>query len=470
MKHAKYVFIFFALLTGITSCKKDFLEMTETSSILRQEYVKDLQTTADFHNGIYVLLTQFYGTILIYPEIIADNIKPRRSTFVVHYSWNQLTESNSVNMNSAWVEGYKIIRSCSFVLEKAEEYRDQDPVTADNMKAEAYAIRAMVNFFLINTFAQSYNFSPDGSHPGIPFVTTYDWTQPVTRNSVKEVYDGMISDLTTAIPLYKNASHNALLFNSNAAKALLARVYLFKGEYQLAKNLATEVTVAVPLLTGPDYPSKLFTPQETEALFQLVPSSAAAGGTFNTNFQGRFFVGSSSQVSFISTRDLADLLTASQTDARKAWITIGSLGRTITKYPVNVVPNFNPASGAYYQTLIRSSEMFLTAAESYAMLGAAFEDSARIHLDYIRQRADPAASPTTATGTDLIDSIRTERRKELAFEGMRMFDLLRWKKEVFRSDPTNPTLQQLSYPNNKAIAPIPSHDVNLLKLPQNPGY
>jgi starch-binding outer membrane protein, SusD/RagB family len=112
--------------------------------------------------------------------------------------------------------------------------------------------------------------------------------------------------------------------------------------------------------------------------------------------------------------------------------------------------------------------MYLTAAESYAHLSNT--DSARYYLDAIRIRANSSAASSMATGPALLDSIYKERRKELAFEGTRMFDLLRWKKGVNRPDETNPAFKTLSYPNNKAIAPVPTVDVEVSGMSQNPGY
>lgn len=466
--------IYFSILTVLlfitSSCKKDFLDVSDNSFVLRQEYVKDIATTNDYLNGIYVGLGRdFYsGFINIYPDLIADNIKPRSSSLSSHYNWAQIVDNNTTNMSSTWSSGYQFIRSCSFVLEKSKDFKSQHPGMADNIMAQAYALRAFGHFLLVNFFAQSYNFTAEASHPGIPYITTSDWTQPFSRQTVAEVYTEMITDLENAIDLFSSSSVNPLFFNRNAAKALLARVYLFKGDYTNAKNMAVDIMKEVPIMSATDYPSKLFTDKDPEALFQIPPASTVAGSSYNVNLQGRYFIGSSSQVRFLATADIAELLTADPMDKRKAWITTSTLGKTITKYPKDVVPGFNPTSNSYYQTILRSSEMCLTAAEAYANLNNT--DSAWYYLDAIRQRANPAAVPTTANGTALLDSIYLERRKELAFEGLRMFDLLRWKKGVTRLDPVSPSVASLPYPSEKAIAPIPAPDVTIASLPQNPGY
>ncbi|WP_315816497.1 RagB/SusD family nutrient uptake outer membrane protein [Paraflavitalea speifideaquila] len=72
----------------------------------------------------------------------------------------------------------------------------------------------------------------------------------------------------------------------------------------------------------------------------------------------------------------------------------------------------------YYPPIIRSSEMYLTAAEASAKIND--DNTAKFYLNAIRKRADPTIADITATGNALIDSIYKERRKELCFEGFRM--------------------------------------------------
>jgi starch-binding outer membrane protein, SusD/RagB family len=471
MRRFKFLFILFILFLSTLSCKKDFLDVPDESILTRQDFVTDLKTTALFLNGIYVKLAwDFYqGPNQIYPDIIADDIKPVTATskgLAAHYNWSQIAGVSGSQMDLIWQHGYQIARSTSFVLEKADEYRNQDPIEADNIKAQAYALRSFVHFVMVNVFAQSYNFTSDASHSGIPYVISSDWTKSVARNTVADVYANMIDDLNSAIPLFNSGPVNVLLLNRNAAKALLARVLLYKEDYVSAKNIAREVVTNVPMMTGANYPSKLFTPQETEALFQLAPSGASTNGGYSTSFSGRFFFSGKSTV-FIATKDIINILKEDPMDVRNSWIKSGAKD-TITKYPVDVIPGFTPTSSAYYPTLIRSSEMYLTAAESYAKLH--IEDSARIYLDAIRMRANPSAAVSSATGSALIDSIHKERRKELAFEGFRMFDLLRWKKGVDRIDAYSSNAKNLPYPSNKAIAPIPVQDAGIAGIPQNPDY
>lgn len=471
MKLFKYI-AFIILLGIITSCKKDFLDVEDQSSITRQQYVKDLKTLDEFMNGIYIMLTRdlYDAPNQVYPEIIADNIKTKTAgtRLINEYKWSQRSDASS----TTFYYQYKIIKACNFVIENVAAYRNEAPSKADDLKAQAMAIRALVNFTLVNVYAQSYNFTDNASHLGIALTISADPFEPITkRNTVEEVYKAIIDDLNTAIPLFASEDvASALIINKVAAKGLLSRVLLFKGDYNGARNLATEVLAKVPIMGAAEYPANLFSYTETEALFQLLPASPAiVDGSFTSNFQGGYFQGFTFQIQYYATQDIATLLTQDPQDSRQSWVTFVSGNWRITKYPQDVIQGIEPVTQSYYPSILRSSEMCLTAAEASAKLN--MEDDARTYLDAIRMRANPAASPTTATGNDLLELIYTERRKELAFEGLRMFDLLRWKKGVNRgADVTNGAEAQLPYPSNKAIAPIPLKDVQIIGLPQNPGY
>jgi hypothetical protein len=481
MKYYKYLLVMLFMFNSFTSCKKDFLDVVDNSELTRQNYVKDLNSMEAFLNGVYVLLNRHleHGIGEAYPELAADNLKPLPlppQSLWQHYTWSQQkdespqfnVEGSSLNMNGTWKGGYLIIRACSFVIEDMDKYRSADPARADNIKGQAYAIRAFVHFKLVNIFAQPYTFTPGASHPGVPYITASDVLTPFSRQTVAEVYDGIIKDINNAIKLLPANIADVRYMNRAAAKALLARTYLFKEDYAAAKNLAQEVCIEAPLLAiAAGYPNGLFNnkaPAETEVLFQATP-----GDAYFSSFIGRYLRGDNFH--FNATNDIAILLQENTNDVRYNWVTNASGQWNVTKFPVNATgdPALRSLPEAdYYHPIIRSSEMFLTAAEACARTGD--ENNARTYLDAIRKRADPSTASLTASGSALMDSIYKERRKELAFEGLRMYDLQRWKKGVHRIDASSGAPTTLPYPSNKAIAPIPMQDVKLAGMPQNVDY
>lgn len=487
MKRIFYLLTGFLFLVNI-SCKKSFLDNKENSSsyVYLQTYVKDLTTMQHFMNGNYIQLDWFFehGYNDVYPELVSDNIKPASVTattlMLPHYGWTQVADENPnqtintavPNMNPLWRTGYSIIRACCFVLEDINKYRTENPALADNIEGQAYAMRAYINFKLVNTFAQGYVFTADASHPGIPVITTSDITVPFSRQTVKEVYDAIISDYKRAIQLLPASTTDTRFLNRAAAKALLARAYLFMGDYANAKIFAIEVVNQCPLMTtAAGYPTDLYkfkaNPAQTEALFQLSPQT----NTYVTSFLGQFT--RMAPIRFVATDDIVSILRERSGDARYGWVNLTGGSWQINKFPSNVAPEVTPAANpvetAYYPIVVRSSEMFLTAAEACAKTGN--EDIARDYLNAVRHRSLSSIPDIVASGPALLDSIYKERRKELAFESLRMYDLQRLKKGVNRTDTWYPsTAKTLPYPSEKAIAPVPQREITLGGISQNPGY
>lgn len=470
-----------ALIIFFSSCKKSFLELTDTNSLNRQTYVKDLKTLEHYVNGIYIMLDRDFmrSPAGLYADLVSDNLKPGDIPFMVnHYSWAQIAENKTENsldqqstaMNGEWLSSYTDIRSCNFVIENVDRYRSENPAKADNLKGQAYSIRAMIYLKLMGIFAQPYTFTPDASHPGIPYITTSDITAPYQRNSVAQNFESLISDLTEAIKLMPSVSSiDSRFMNQLAAKCLLARTYLYKNDFVKAGNTAREVTSQVPLMQIQEgYPDALYkfnAEAKTECLFQLSPiditSDNAAVSTLFPSVFLRFNV-------MYATNDIVDILLEDPADKRAGWISQTGTSWTVVKFPESVTAKHSIPGADYYQCILRSSEMFLTIAEVAARSGDDVE--ARQYLNAIRTRANPSIKPVTASGAALLNTIIKERRKEFCFENMRMFDLQRLQLGVHRKDAPVPGAKDLPWSSNKAISPIPVQDVKLAGINQNSDY
>ncbi|RQO77780.1 hypothetical protein DBR40_07335 [Pedobacter sp. KBW01] len=465
--------VLICFLLGLMGCKKDFLEVTNDSRLIRQSYVNDLKGLESFQNGIYVMLNQRFadGIEEAYPELAADNLKPREFPgLTLMYNWAQEKDDSSVlnlsntakNLNAVWGNGYLIIRACNFVIEQSGKYHNENPTKANNLKGQALAIRAMVFFRLVNFFAQPFSFTNAATHPGVPYITTSDITKPFVRESVGEVYDKIIEDFKSSINLLPEQTSDVRYMNRQAAEALLARAYLFKGDFKNAADLSEKVGLAVPMMSiAAGYPDAMFAKKigaGIEVLFQATPSDA-----YFSHFLGEYFRGT--EPNFDASQDIVEILKEDSGDARSSWI---GNDMTITKFPLSIAGLRSTPSADYYQPFIRSSECFLTAAESFAKLGN--EDKARDYINAVRLRANPTARRTMLSGGQLIDLIERERRKELCFEGLRLFDLRRIKKIVTRIDALPGSPKTLPYPSDKAIAPIPVQDTEIAGIQQNNGY
>lgn len=464
-------YLLLLLMLSGTACKKNFLDVSDNSYINRQSYVRDIVTMQQYLNGIYLRLSTNAdaSVLMVYNDLVADNVMPIASfpELVPHYRWEQEVsdepKTTDASLNTLYIQLYKLIRDCSFVVSDADKYRESDPVKSDHIKGQALAIRAMLHLKLLDHFAQTYVFSTDGSHPGIAYITTDDPTVPVERNSVKAAYELLLKDLKASLLLMDPSANDVRFMNHAAAEGLLARALLNIGNYNEAVYFSRRVTDKYLLLTAQNgYPDSLFrraTLSDNEVLMQLPPSIDAV----NTSFIGRYYA----MPRFEATPEVAGLLTANANDLRSKWC-LQSGGWKVTKYPKGVAKIHTVPEADYYQPIIRCSELYLIAAESYANLNRT--DSAIYFLDAIRKRADPQTASTVASGNALVELIRLERRKELAFEGFRMTDLQRWKLGVHRITVYADAPKELPFGSDHAIAPLPLTEVTISKMPQNKGY
>ena len=121
----------------------------------------------------------------------------------------------------------------------------------------------------------------------------------------------------------------------------------------------------------------------------------------------------------------------------------------------------------------RWAEVILNRAEAYAHLGQ--DADAFADVNAIRTRAGIPAEGMFATGkmhgyTSAIDVVLDERRLELAFEGHRLFDLIRNKKDVDRRFAGAHRWEVVPYDYNRFQYPIPNNEWTVSRIEQNPGY
>ena len=115
--------------------------------------------------------------------------------------------------------------------------------------------------------------------------------------------------------------------------------------------------------------------------------------------------------------------------------------------------------------VFRYAEMLLLAAEAYHKAGN--DGLARTQLDKVRVRAGLSAVSASLTGTNLFDAIVNEKFLELAHEGQRFWDLVRW-------DRASTELAGTGYSSKNDLFPIPITEIDknseLTIADQNPGY
>ena len=435
------VLVFLALFT---SCK-DFLNTGPTDSI-PSDMVNTLVDAERVTNGMYSRMKwyDYYGAyMLAMGELRADDIRPRTETagWTVIYQYNISPNVNSYS--DMWARLYNILLNANSFLDIVDQFpaNGQGEIDLRNdLKGQALAVRALCHFDLARLYGYPYQMD-DGASLGAVIATEVipqGETRP--RGTVKETYNVAVQSLTEALPLLsrdRNHGH----FNFWAAKALLARVYLYMGDYENAFKHADELLTTVGgtyrLISNDDYVDSWSEQDSDETMLELLVS-IPSNIDYNYGVAQYFYAmsqepGAMVGSSIIPTDAWLEIMDEDPDDVRRGLIHYGITTDTrwLRKFAGNAV--YPPNYGLHNPVLIRLSEVYLIAAEAALMKPGREQSKADSYLDAIRRRANPDIPSITAT----VDEVLKERRKELAGEGHRFFDLSRLGRTIDRSAPDN---------------------------------
>lgn len=471
MKKIIYILTFTAAGYLVTGCKKSYLELKPYDQVAIDIAITtegDMQAAT---NGIYSALrnSTLYGRdIQLRADLLSDNVyisATNSNRFLEYFqvNYNALTASVTNNWNSSYatiLRANNVINSSLTTGTNINQYR-----------GEALTMRALVYFDLVKQFAKPYAAATAATDLGVPLVLTYNPTVKPKRNTVQEVYDQIEKDLQAAIPLLTDrAPYSAGYANKNTAKTLLARLYQFKGDWVKALTNAQDVinNGGYSLTTTANYAAywangNLRTDKQ-ETIFELGFDPNGNAGLESLPY---FFV----QAGYGDALATDDLFQAySATDVRRGLLIDATRGgknvKVVNKYSNNI---------NYTIKVVRLSEVYLIAAEASYQTGNI--PQALTYVNQVATRRDAAFAGYASAGAQVLEDILTERRKELAFEGHRYWDLARYNRDVVRVNvngnyPGNVPLT-IAKDNFRRILPIPQAELDAnpnIKPQQNAGY
>ncbi|RYZ52091.1 MAG: RagB/SusD family nutrient uptake outer membrane protein [Sphingobacteriales bacterium] len=315
---------------------------------------------------------------------------------------------------------------------------------------QALFTRALLHTYLASLFGS------------VPYITTTDYTvnMNVSRQPATEVYGLAITDLEEAVQLLPEAyiSEGRARVNKFAAQAVLARCYLYNGDWAEASNAASAVLNS-SLYALENDPAMVFLKNSQETIWH-----------FSINYEGSptdealaFTLFTAPPTGTALTESLINAFEPGD-QRRTEWVGEVSDGADTWYYPAKYRQATPDAASSEYSVVLRLAEMYLVRAEARAMQGelmGALED-----LNAIRARAGLVAS-TATTQQELLSAILRERRVELFTEyGHRFFDLKRagLLDAVLGTKP--------GWSATDALLPAPQNElsVNPNLGPQNTGY
>lgn len=441
----KHILPILAGILILTSCEH-YLDLTPNDAL---SYEQAFSTASDVEiaaRGIYYEMHEdvgyFDGQHLILPDVMSDNLilcSEGRLTMDLMHNWD--IQSGNFYVEKAWIQIYKVINRCNQVIARAEavEAEGDDLLLKNHSIGEAYAIRGMAYFDLVRYYGKNY---ADASNTdlGVAYVTDPGPTSPA-RNTVRECYSNIVADLEMGEQLMTageiSPAEIPIRFSPMAAKAMLARVHLTMEDWSNASAYATEVIDALPMASLANFEDVWKDASDEGVLFKVRMTEADNSSSTSGSTIGVYYNQSSGadiRSEYVVSYEFFQLLN-DPNDIRLTWTNTslynGKMFNHIIKYKYRtggITPDLVDAK------VLRVAEMYLTRAEASMKLSTPDEATALADLNALRTERYNGFTPGSESGQALIDAISLERRKELAFEGQRWFDIKRMGTGVIRAD------------------------------------
>lgn len=461
-----YTLLIMLIITA-TSCE-DKLDIGPEDSLTSDVVLSNAALAEGVLIGAYARMRDddaFNGTTQLTQEWMSDNVNFLGSFPTFQEIRDYTTIADNTSIFSYWRDAYDVISPANFLINKlpVTEISDLSDSEKARLIAESKFIRAITNFNLVNLFAQPFQVSA-GAGDGIPLVTEFFEGDiapfQLSRSSVNEVHTLIEQDLLDAIPDLDEAASRGRA-SKGAARALLARLYLYRDQFSQAADYANQVIQSSQYVLAADY--TFFNQNESsEHIFQII-NDAVDGQTSGQGWSGLSNAAPSGRGDAPFSQNLLDAFAAEPGDLRFTSLNadgtdaVGGISTFSTKFP-------DGTNNADNGPILRITEMYTIRAEANLRAGSSVGDSPLNDINALRARAGLA----NLLAVDL-DIILNEKRKELCFEGQRRMDLLRNGLALRRPGMANEA--ESAFGANKTILPIPTTERDLNpNISQNPGY
>jgi starch-binding outer membrane protein, SusD/RagB family len=463
----KHYIILSAFALTLASCEKK-LELLPEQDLTEETIFNSPSTARSAVLGIYstAQTLDFYGSLpQLIGEYMGDNVEFVGSFPTLQELRDFTTVSTNSNVSGIWQLHYQVITRANKVIARVPAVAGLTDAEKAQYVGEAKFMRAMANFQLVNLFAQPFQVN-NGTNLGVPLVLE-DFTGDITfpaRNTVNEVHAQIQKDLTEAAvalpPSYADAVETRGRATKGAAQALLSRLHLYRGEWANAETAARAALATGQYALATDY--SFYSRDTREDVFTIQNSAVDNGRTGSGGWAAYFTpTQSGGRGDGPFSANLAAAYEAEPGDRRYALKQSGTAADGLTRVFTTKFPD--GVTNSDDSPVIRTTEVYLNLAEALAQQTPLSPEAITI-LNNLRNRAGLTPKLVFATPAALVDAILLERRKELAFEGFRRMDLLRYRQSLSAA-PAG------AFGAQKTILPIPQRELdNNPSLQPNPGY
>lgn len=469
MKTYKFLFSALAASLLLGSCS------LESESYVQKKDTEAYQALSDVKAGVtgayyYVGSAALLGNYALSISDMCGGVSAGSPSTGHLYNFSSYTYTDQVvELRDMWDAGYKAVGAATATVNGAKQLmasgaiKEADYPAAYSYISQSYAIKALVNFYLVNYFGKTYS----EANKTTPGIVVYDTEIPlpgqqVARATVEESYQRIVNDLDSATVYNERAGESAeasvYYLGRVGIEALKARVYLFMGNYDKAGEAAK---LALQLKKGTGDASDVVPGDEdylamwgetkptAEDLFAIVKS---ADDNLSSNSLNTLYGSYQSTI-----QDVVEAAMGEQ-DIRRKIFSQNKGGRNTLKFIGKTDP------GVSNIPVFRKSEMSLIIAEVEARKGNI--DAAKNYLMFTARRDKAITSVDQLPGTtdELLQFIANERLKEFFGEGIRLFDARRLGIAI-KMDKFN------DWNPSNFVFPIPINEINAgFGVQQNEGW
>ncbi|MFO3726639.1 RagB/SusD family nutrient uptake outer membrane protein [Butyricimonas muris] len=496
MKKVLLYFIGWCLCTGIVSCK-DFLEKYPYDSLPQEESFKTADDFSFHYLGVYSSMKApggFTEGSRIYGDIQCDlfqSVVASAGMLSGIYNWQFNANDPDANSiyDAMWVTIGRLNRIFDNYPAIKNNSTEDEIASMEMMLGDLFFIRAFCYSELVKYYCEAYDPARADEQLGMPIVKTLNHERNLPRNTLKETYDFMYSDLDSAanrvvrtVNITDVQNVRNLLVGTQAIHALRARLALYQQNYALASTEAYTAYEACEqnglTLAQSREEYEYMTIGDglgAEVIMLLGMTPDDLQGSVGAYFRKSF--GTSLQPEFIPSRAFLQMFDDPTNDYRYGIFERQRLGYThglewevCYKDGHSSLLDKSSTNPAYQSMpkLFRMSELVLIVAEAQASMPDGDLNMANKFLNALKMCRIEGWNEKTYSKAQILDEVKKERAKELCLEGFRLADLKRWKMGFLRKPQpyTNAPFNAIEVKSDdpRFTWPIPKHEMDVNPL------
>ena len=448
----------------ISSCE-DFLETTPYDFVAPETFYNTENDCKMALAGIYWSLVQEWVYGANYSCLISNiddlSYYQRNEGALAGNVYGNMHNPSNKHIWETWEELYKGINNANMLIENIDKAQMDDKVKT-RMKGEAKFLRAYYHFLLV----QAYYEVPMRKESFKEVNKS-----PMKATPHKEAIEWIIQEMEDCVNMVDDSAYDKSpsYVKKNTVMGILSRVYLWhagefcqggQDSYKKAADWAYKVVKSKKHDLNPDVfhlwkcmASDQYDPQYNESIWEAEFFGNRADGTWTNGKIGNI-IGNIQQINvspgpgygygfFAPTLILWDLFEENQGDKRRdlsiATYKIDKQGQKINWTEKQIVQRSCGKFRREWETsnakeksytpenypILRYADVLLMWSEGALESGQGVAEAIK-GINEVRKRAGIPALKETISESELRQEIRDERARELCFESLRKYDLVRW--------------------------------------------